>query len=301
MPVTALFLRQLSYPSLIREAQHGIFPKWSTLCLLKALDLPTLDAVAIPPFTSPSVIRNAANKFRNERSLNRLLVRSDGGPEVVQYYRGGNSFSLKGAVSKSVDLAKEGRMVILTEPTDRFSNLLTVSVLLRIDGTFSIDILGPGYDASDLNRGGIVPPLSVIGSNIAWPEHSRITVCDYRIVRDGRSEERRRQRLYNLGTYVLPDIGEHVDPPREAFAEQWLKDRGYFHLWRKWAYTPDLARIRAWYDDAFYAISYLRKLYGESSFVMYGSVLPTGRFIYWDIVDASRKWASPAEYRADRI
>lgn len=43
-----MILSLMSHDALIREARETRFPKWNTLCLLRSLGLPTLDAVFIP-------------------------------------------------------------------------------------------------------------------------------------------------------------------------------------------------------------------------------------------------------------
>ncbi len=56
----------------------------------------------------------------------RLMIRSDGGLEKHQYYRGGNSFLIDQVEARAKEPLDAGRAVILLEATNRFTNRLTV-------------------------------------------------------------------------------------------------------------------------------------------------------------------------------
>jgi hypothetical protein len=279
------------------------YPKWATMCQLRRLGLPTLNAVLVTPRQDHLALDEAIATLAKATGQDRLLIRSDGGAEAHRYYRGGNTFPLADAATKAAGLLKAGRAVILTEPTNRFTNCLTA--VLRIDrdsrgrhGTFIVEALGPGYDVADLTRGGIPPQLTVT-AEADWSAYSELWWSDLRMSTDiglDAEHDRRRRRLARIATDILTDTGHLTKPPpttdeQAAEAEAWLRERGYHQLWRDY----DLAlvigrRIRSWFDDAFMiAICHPRR--GWTCLATAMSDLGD-RCIFWDIVDGNRKYSA---------
>lgn len=279
------------------------FPKWTTMCQLRRLGLPTLDAVLVTPCQDQLALDGAIATLAKETGHDRLLVRSDGGAEAHRYYRGGNTFPLADAATKAAGLLKAGRAVILTEPTNRFTNCLTA--VLRIDrysrgrhGTFTMEALGPGYDVADLTRGGI-PPQVTVTAEADWSAYSELWWSDLRMCTDtglDAEHDRRRRRLARIATDILTDTGHLTKPPattdeQAAEAEAWLREHGYDQLWRDYDLTPGITRrIHSWFDDAFMiAICHPRR--GWTCLAT--SISDLGdRCIFWDIVDGSRKYST---------
>jgi hypothetical protein len=190
-----MILSTLSEDNLRSEASSPRpWPKWSTLCALRLLGLPTLDAALVPSGSSQDTARQICYLFASLKGLSHLLVRSDAPRERKQYFRGGDSLALSQAVTLMTDLLSLGRSVILMEPTNRFSNRLTTSALITSDGQLDFEILGPGYDVSDLNRGGVPPQFIVSVQMQSWDEYAPVWPLDvkWRQV-DTINEECRRQ------------------------------------------------------------------------------------------------------------
>ena len=240
------------------------YPKWATMCQLRRLGLPTLDAILITPRQDHLALDRAIATLANATGQDRLMVRSDGGAETNRYYRGGNTFPLADAAAKAAGLLKTGRAIILVEPTNRFTNCLTA--VLRIDrdsrgrhGTFTVEALGPGYDVADLTRGGIPPQVTVI-AEADWSAHSDLWWSDLRMSTDmGLDAEcdRRRRRLARITTDILTDIGHLTSlsattDEQVADAEAWLREHSYHQLWGDYDVALGVTRrIRRWFDDAF--------------------------------------------------
>lgn len=151
-------LHSLSAEELTAAAKDRRWPKWQTMALLHSLDLPTLNATFLRPGQSAAEIRTAAHALAAAIGTERLMIRSDGGVEKKQYYRGGNTFPIGEIAQRAQPLLADGRAVILAGPTNRFTNRLTV--MARMDrpgpgvrGTFTLEGLGPGYDVADMTRG----------------------------------------------------------------------------------------------------------------------------------------------------
>ena len=279
------------------------YPKWATMCQLRRLGLPTLDAVLVTPRQDHLALDGAIATLAKETGQDRLLIRSDGGAEAHRYYRGGNTFPLADAATKAAGLLKAGRAVILTEPTNRFTNGLTA--VLRIDrdsrgrhGTFTVEALGPGYDVADLTRGGI-PPQVTVTAETDWSAYSELWWSDLRMSTDtglDAEHHRRKRRLARIATDILTDTGQltksaQTTDEQAAEAEVWLREHGYHQLWRDYDLALGITRrIRSWFDDAFMiAICHPRR--GWTCLATAISDLGD-RCIFWDIVNGSRKYST---------
>jgi hypothetical protein len=286
----------------LAAADHR-YPKWATMCQLRRLGLPTLDAVLITPRQEHLALDGAVAALANATGQDRLMVRSDGGVETHRYYRGGNTFQLADAAAKATGLLKAGRAVILLEPTNRFTNCL--ATVLRLDrdsrrgnGTFTVEALGSGYDVADLTRGGI-PPQVTVTAEADWSAYPDLWWSDFRISTNmglGAERDRRRRRLARIATDILTDIGHltstsSTTDKQAAEAEAWLRERGYHQLWEDYDVALGVTRrMRRWFDDAFMiALCHPRR--GWTCLATAVSDLGD-RCVFWDIVDGSRKYST---------
>jgi hypothetical protein len=295
-PGSIALLHDLDDRALARAALDRRYPKWSTMCLLRQLGYPVLNACCIHP-SDGARLHEAAWRLSAAAAADRLLLRSDGGVEAAQYYRGGNTFPLGQLEPRAAALLHAGRAVILTEPTNRFTNRL--SAVIRIDrdhrhgrGSFILEALGPGYDVSDLNRGGILPQLTIAVHDIDWAHYRELWWSDLHVtVRMSPDAERRRraQRLLRLAADILPYTGQAPPAdPLEATAKAWLEARGYLSLWQPWDPMAVIRDIRRWYDDA-YILANALKAREWRCLSLPLSNLGHGRTIYWDVVDGQHK------------
>ena len=274
------------------EAKGHAIPKWNSLCLLRLLDLPTLDAAFIPPRSSKESIKEISARFTERLHIEQVLIRSDGGSETKEYFRGGNTLPLEQAVEIASVISTSDRAVLLMEPTDRFCNQLSVNSLLSVDGTFYVEILGPGYDVSDLNRGGILPQHTISYSGISWRRYEGLRPFNIRAAQVTLMDDtaRRLKRLNNIGSNILPSIGVPIDGEPAAFAEKWLRQKGYTHLWEPWHFNFSLRKIRRWFEAAYIVANRMLEYSSWKSLALSASELRDGRFIYWDVVNASHKY-----------
>ena len=287
-----MILSNLSEDELRSEASLRPWPKWSTLCVLRLLGLPTLDAALVPVGTSRYTARQILDLFAAQNGLSHLLVRSDAPKESKQYFRGGDSPSIGQAAALMMELLSLGRSVILMEPTNRFSNRLSISARITSDGQLDFEILGPGYDVSDLNRGGIPPQFIVSIQVQSWDEYAPIWPFDVKWKKiDTVNEDCRRQtRLENIGRFMLPNMGITAEGEPSSVAENWLREMGYLQLWEPHIVRLDLRTVRDWFEAAFLTAAWYNKHRPWKCLCLTGSRLADGRFIYWDIVDAAAKF-----------
>jgi hypothetical protein len=278
------------------------YPKWATICQLRRLALPVLDAVLITPGQGRCALVAGIAALAAATGQDRVMVRSDGGAENRRYYKGGNTFPLTEAAAKAAGLLEAGRAVILMEPTNRFTNQLTV--LLRMDrdrdqyGTFTIEALGPGYDVADLTRGGI-PPQVTVTADTDWKAYPDLWWSDLHMVIDtspDTEQMRRTRRLARIAADILTDTSHLSAVPmtatgQAAAAEAWLRERGYDQLWAEHDVAAAVARrARGWFDDAYLIAS----SHPHRSWTCLATATSDlgNRTIYWDIVDGSRKYTT---------
>lgn len=279
------------------------YPKWETMCQLRRIGLPVLDAILITPGLDHQALAAGITTLAAATSQDRLMIRSDGGTETRRYYKGGNTFPLAQAASKAAGLLEAGRAVIVMEPTNRFTNQLTA--LLRMDrdrdgrdGSFTVEALGPGYDVADLTRGGI-PPQVTVTAEVNWSAYPDLWWSDVRLTADtspAAEQYRRRQRLTRIAADILTDTG-HVygtatsSDELAAAAEAWLRDHRFGDLWRQGDVAAAVAsRVRSWFEDAF-LIAACHPSPGWTCLATATSDLG-GRRVYWDIIDGRRKYAT---------
>jgi hypothetical protein len=92
-----------------------------------------------------------------------LLVRSDTARETGRSPRGGYVLPLEGIPGDVVRLRDEGRVVFLLEPVSPLDDLYSLNFAPdRTWREWEIEIVGPGFDASDLKRGDVTPHERVL-------------------------------------------------------------------------------------------------------------------------------------------
>jgi hypothetical protein len=280
------------------------YPKWATMCQLRRLGLPVLNAVLVTPGQGREDLVAAVAVMAEATGQGGLLVRSDGGIETRRYYRGGNTFSLADVTSRAAGLLEAGRAVIVMEPTNRFTNRLTA--LLRMErpgpgqpGTFTIEALGPGYDVADLTRGGI-PPQVTVNAAVDWSHYQEPWWSDLHLTTDltpDAQHTRRTRRLIRLAADVLTDTGHltastpnTTGQAKAAAAEAWLRGHGFDQLWQPYDIVGAIARrARTWLQEAF-LIAACHPRHGWTCLATAVSDLG-GRRVFWDIVDGRHKYA----------
>ncbi len=195
------------------------YPKWATMCQLRHIGLPVLDAVLVTPGQEHRALDAGIAALAAATGQERIMIRSDGGAESRRYYKDGNTFPLTKAASKAAGLLEAGRAVLLMEPTNRFTNRL--AALMRMDrdlngrnGTFTVEALGPGYDVADLTRGRI-PPQATITADIDWSAYPDLWWSDLHLASSTSPDaehDRRIRRLTRIAADILTDTGHLTSP-----------------------------------------------------------------------------------------
>ncbi|MEU6928313.1 hypothetical protein AB0A05_04025 [Streptomyces sp. NPDC046374] len=295
-------LHALTADELASAATDRRWPKWQTMALLHSLNLPVLNACLIEPDQGMAAVRTAAHDLATATATTKLMVRSDGGVEKKQYYRGGNTFPVEEIPLLAAGLLADGRAVILAEPTNRFTNRLTV--LVRMDrpcpgrpGSVTMEALGPGYDVADLTRGQIPPQVTAYIGDVDWDHYQSPRWHEWQITGDrcsGGEDARRHRRLERLAAQTLTD-GGHLD--RTAGVEHagaWLREHGFPHLFGPQPTRQALARraLRLFEDAFLMALAQPNRNWHCLATAF--SVFDEPRAVYWDLVDGEHKYAATA-------
>lgn len=291
-------LSSLNPDALWTEFEVGQYPKWSTACLLRSLDIPVLDALFVAPSTSPSVACEAAREFASLHSQERVLIRTDGGVESGDYIRGGNSPTIEQATDIIPSVIAKDRALVLTIPTNRFDNRLAVNLGLDGDGKFRIEVAGPGFDVSDLNRGLITPEVIAHVAGVDWFDFRKPSYpfCSIEYP-DVDPQQRRKRRLRRTAQELLPRFGvtQASDDERSPvlWAKEWLERNGNTGLFEK--PRPDLSFLDVCrlYETAFMiGIAYRTKSRWSHLSVSLSDLGDPHGVVYWDVVNPSRKFKS---------
>lgn len=295
-------LFELDEPALQRAVRDLRYPKWATLCLLRSLGHPVLNACCILPWDSPESLRMGIDRLGAAVGPGPLLLRSDGGVEAARYPHGGNTFTLDAIHRRARHLLDLGRAVILMEPTNRFTNRM--SAVIRIDqrvqqhrGSLVVEALGPGFDVSDLTRGGLTPQFRASAGDLLWSRYERPRRSDFQMtlmMSPEREQNRQQQRIARLAD-VLADLDElPCDAPVGA-AEGWLRSNGYTGLWDRWDAATAIRELPRWYEDAFLVGNALLGRPWRCLALSF-SRLEDGCAVYWDVIDGQHKFGAQATH-----
>lgn len=285
-------LHELNSEQLWREFLESPYPKWGSLCLLKYLGFRVLDAVFIHPQAPKSDVTTIVVNFSERLGLDRILIRSDAEKEEGKYLRGGNSPKVPHALDVISSILSAKRAVIIMQPTNRFTNRLALNLNMDCTGTFRIEVLGPGLDISDLNRGLVSPEVSIVIRNVNWsvydPPHPLL--MDRQLTTTS-IEELRQTRLNRIGQELLPALGIRVKGSPTAFAEDWLRENGFTELFEEERPVITFNQVCKWYEDAFTIGLFYRRKVSWTNLVISASDLGDNKgLIYWDIVNPREKF-----------
>jgi hypothetical protein len=288
-------LASLRTEELWNQFEHNPFPKWGTMCLLRYLNIPVLDALFLSPTTDPSTAKDAIRKFASTHHQERVLIRTDGGTESGDYKRGGNSPVLKRAIEIVLSVLKDERAIVATIPTNRFDNRLAVNLALDINGSFRIEVAGPGFDISDINRGLILPEITAHATQINWSSFEKPSFPFCSIETPNVDYDRRvRTRLRRTANELLPRYGVTQDPEDtrrdEVWAKDWLIKHGNTGLFEDERPTLSFLDVCDYYEIAFLiGTAYKKQKKWRNLSISLSDLGNPHGVVYWDVVDSTKK------------
>jgi len=281
-----MILSKLSSAELLREINIRLYPKWWTLCLLRSLGLQTLNACFIDPKYDSEHIKDLVGRFTKEIKRDDVLVRSDGGTEKKIYPRGGITYEYKSSLQAINDFIDLGRSVIVMEPTNRLSNILSLNISIKQDLSWEAEALGCGFDTSDLQRDLVIPEWSWSGDRCEPSGGGSVRARDVRggPITNCTHDDRINQRLKSIAE--LFNLGDGVNCIE--FARSLLLESNNTCLFSTHRIAPSRSYIARIVEDALLIANYLGDDY--LPFTLAHAQLSDRRRIFWDVSFGKTKW-----------
>ena len=277
--------------------------KVTSMLLLRKLGRPVLDGLLVTAW-SPIVL-SAVRAFCESGGYEGVLLRHDRKDETGKYPMGGYIVPVEQVEGEVRRFFEDRRVVLLLEPASPYEDLYSVNVMYEPPSVV-IEVIGAGFDASDLKRGDLSPHETF---ELPAPDRTGLvrdlSLSDFRPVHLINPSEYARSvelRLVKIGTQqygqAAPDRLQAGPPPRKqelvAIAKAYLHQSGQTLLLdHSDRYTPiPLSYVRAAYWDTVELASALRQFdVPRAGFVVsLGHLLKRG-LVYWDIVWPSVKYA----------
>jgi hypothetical protein len=211
--------------------------KCTSLLWMQANGFPVLPGLILNGWSDES--EAALARFCHDGNLSELLVRIEKPNQRWTRRRGGYTIPVDQVQRQVEELAREGMLTVLLEPASPYADLFSLTTVCDLEtGKLDVEIVGPGFDASDVLRSDLIPherfevhlgargrqatsPLQPLRSYVIQPEDYRVSV---------------RQRLEKIGAKLrnrsFPDdlIGATLSGvEREALAteaEEFLRAPG---------------------------------------------------------------------------
>jgi hypothetical protein len=279
--------------------------KTTSMLWMHALELPVLSGIVISDWSKASA--DAVRRFSRRGGFSKLLLRVDKRHERWTRRRGGYLLTLAEVPATVKELQREGMIAVLLEPASPYTDQYSLAgVTVPDHEKLIVEIVGPGFDASDILRADI-------------PIHERWEISLGPIMPRARSAEPMRYNRINLVSqdqYVntvqgrlakigarlknpaFPDSVEGSVPASSQLAAEaitFLKATRQTTLLRHaGSYTPILEKhITAFARDVRKLLSGLSGYgihLGPSSFS--ASVIPKRGLVFWDFFPARKQEAA---------
>ena len=130
--------------------------KSSSLLWMRSNEFPVLSGVILNKWTKEAGA--AVSHFCNERNLSELLVRIEKPGQRWIRRRGGYTIRVAAARDLVEELSRAGMLVILLEPASPYSDVYSLTSVCDLAvGRMDVEVVGPGFDASDVLRSDVTP------------------------------------------------------------------------------------------------------------------------------------------------
>ena len=130
--------------------------KTTSMLWMHALGLPVLSGVVVSDWSKDSA--NAVRRFSRRSRFSKLLLRIDKRHERWTQRRGGYLLTLAEVPATVNDLRHEGMIAVLLEPASPYADQHSLAGVAAPDQEkLIIEIVGPGFDASDILRADVQP------------------------------------------------------------------------------------------------------------------------------------------------
>lgn len=130
--------------------------KSSSLLWMQSNGFPVLPGLILSDWAGDT--EAAVSRFCQERGFSELLLRIEKPGQRWTRRRGGYTIPLSGVADQVEELASEGMLAILLEPVSPYLDTFSLTLVCDIEtGKVDVEVVGPGFDASDILRSDILP------------------------------------------------------------------------------------------------------------------------------------------------
>jgi len=270
--------------------------KCSSMLWMQSNSFPVLPGIILNTWTHET--ETAVSRFCRERSFSELLLRIEKPGDRWTRRRGGYTISVDSVRSQIEELAGEGMITVLLEPASPYLDMFSLTSVCDLEtGKLDVEVVGPGFDASDILRADILPherfevflgnrelkttalsQLQIKRSHLVGPEDYK-TSLRYRLVKIG-------ARLRNpsfpdevMGTASGPDEAVLIHE-----ATNFLQTSGQTTMLEHQEYEPIPARLLNIFLREFLGLfERIRASKMEWKLLsVASSFLPQDRLVIWD-------------------
>jgi len=212
------------------EALDGYWKAKSTI-YLDVLGLPTLKGIAVKAWDEHTKV--AVRDYLASRGWKSVVIRSDKQDETgIDIPVGGYLVDVANLDAQVKRFFMKGRIIMLLEPRNRYMNKYGVNVLYDSSSPNSLylEVVGLGFDVSDINRGDITPhehiELSMTSTDQLVLSRSAVSQTEY--------DKSVFYRLAKIGKLNMPE--NFIAKSENDLADlgrQFLKNNGYDLLFQQ--------------------------------------------------------------------
>lgn len=220
------------------------YQKIKSLIYLKMLNFHTLDGIIVLNWNEQ--IEKKVVSFFMSKGVSQVVVRTDAKYEVGPAPRGGYLVRLSEIKDEVKNYLDMKRIVILLEPRNRYNNLYGINILFDRElfpRNIYLEVVGPGFDISDISRGDITPHERIMLPRRDFQEEDELFPNEvYReIISLDHYRETVRHRLIKISRMVYPNTlkGSYEEEKLIRLAEKYLLEtRNTLLLEHKNQYKP---------------------------------------------------------------
>lgn len=295
----------------LRERAKALkgYHKFSSILHLPYLGLHTADGLILRRWSEEA--KRQVLDFCETGGFSELLLRTDKAGETGRYPRGGYLVPLDIVECEAKHYLDGHRLIALLEPLSSYADDYSFNVLIwEGDPRVVMEVVGPGFDASDLKRGDLTPHETISLDRSRLERSGVITETHLRrtAVTSVQYRESVRWRLSKIGRSVasvpicrsaaaesgLTPLHHASDVHMMDLAKAFLKRSNNTHLLEhSRSYQP--IPLKLVQDVLLQLRSLSTRLQAfhlpSDRFVVSGSFVSSGqRLVYWDIVWPSLKY-----------
>ena len=263
------------------------FWKAKSIAYLDKFGLPTLSAIAVTDWNHE--IKQNLLEICHNKNWNSVVIRTDKEKETGQNIpRGGYLVDMDNLENEIQKHLQNGRIVMVLEPRNKFQNLYGINIQYDNSDTLYFEVVGSGFDVSNLNRGDTIPherfTVNLHGEKLEISNHNIISQLEY--------EKSVNYCYKQIGESVLEKNREYTEEEKIEAAKNYLKKHDYTLLENSKNYQPlpndDIKKIR----NSISKLPHLMSKMGldTDNFVVSTTIFDSGELVFWDIVFPKYKY-----------